>query len=78
MANIAALKDTTSVLETRITMDISKERTIKMEYKDKIYKFKECQDRLYYYDTAAKNSISGAADKSNFPITPHSFLSNVE
>ena len=78
MANIVALKDMGDVLGVRITMDSSKERVITVEYQGKLYKFKECQDGLYYYDTAADNSISGATNEYNAPITTYLFLITVE
>ena len=59
-------------------MDSSKELAITVEYKYKVYKFKECQDGLYYHDTAAENHISDATDKSNFSITTYLFLSTVD
>ena len=62
----------------RITMDSSKECTIAVEYQGKIYKFKEFQDGLYYYDTAVDKYISGATDQYNSPNTPYLFLSTVE
>ena len=71
MANIVALKGMAGVTGVQITMDSSKEREITLEYQEKIYNFKECQDRLYYYDTAVDNSISGATDESNSQITPY-------
>ena len=66
------------LLDVQITMDISKERAITVEYQEKVYKSKECQDVLYYYDTADDNSISDATNKSNAPITTYSFLSTLE
>ena len=54
MAKIIALKDMAAVPGVQITMDRSKERAITVEYQGKIYKVKECQDWLYYGDTAAE------------------------
>ena len=62
------------LLDVQITMDISKERAITVEYQEKVYKSKECQEVLYYYDTADDNSISDATNKYNYLITPYSFL----
>ena len=73
MANSVALKDVANVPGVWIKMDSSKECTITVEYQGKIYKFRECQDGLYYYDTETGKSISGATNKSNAPITPYSF-----
>ena len=78
MANIFALKDMANVPGFQITMGSSKECTIKVKYQDKVYRFKELHNRLYYYDTAAKNYISYETDKSNAPITPYLFLSTIE
>ena len=78
MANIVALKDMANVPGYQITTDSSKGRAIKVQYQGKVYKFKECQGGLYYYDNAAGNSISDATDKSNDPITTYSFISTVE
>ena len=58
-------------------MDRSKDCAITVEYQGKIYRFKYCQDGLYYYDTVVDNPISGATDEYNFPITPF-FSSTVE
>ena len=78
MPNIVALKDMADVPGVRITMNSSKECTITLDYQGTCYKFKEFQDRLYYYDTAFGNPISGATNKSNSPITPYLFLSIIE
>ena len=78
MANIVALKDMADVPGVLITIDSSKECAIAVEYQWNIYKFKEFQDVLYYYDTAVDKFISGATDKSNSPINPYSFISTVE
>ena len=78
MAKIVALKDMADVPGVWITMDSSKERTIKVEYQGKMYRFKEYQYRLYYYDTGVDNSISFATNEYNAQITPYLFLSTVE
>ena len=78
MSNIVALKDMANVPGVWITMDSSKERAIAVWYQGIFYKFKECQDRLYYYDNVVDNPIYGATNKSNAPITTYSFLSTVE
>ena len=70
MANTVALKGMSDVPGVRVTMDISKEREITVQDQDKVYKFKEWQDGLYYYDTTNGNSISDATNKSNASITP--------
>ena len=78
MLNIVVLKDMANVTGVRIKMDISKDREITVEYQVKIYKFKECQDGLYYYDTEVDNYISGSTNKYNAPITNYLFLCTVE
>ena len=78
MANIVALKDMDDVPGFQIKMDSSNECSITVEYQGNFYKFKECQDGLYYYNTAVENSISGATDKYDAPITRYLFLSTVE
>ena len=78
MANIVALKDMADVPGVLITIYSSKERANAVEHQGKFYKFKECQYGLYYYENAVDNSISGATNKSNSPITPYLFLSTVE
>ena len=78
MVKTVVLKDMADVPGVQITMYSSKDRAIKVEYQGKNYKFKECQDGLYYYDTAFDNSISGATNKSNAPMTPYLFLITVE
>ena len=52
-------------------MDSLKDIAITVEFQEKVYKFKECQDGLYYYDTAADNYIYDETNKSNAPITPY-------
>ena len=56
-------------------MDTKKERAIvvKMD-SDKLYKFVECPDGLYYFDASAMpNSLS----KSKSNVTPYSFAMTV-
>ena len=71
------LRICTIYLDSELQMDNSKELFITVDYQDKVYKFKECQDGLYYYDTVAYNYISYATDKYNAPTTGYSFLSTV-
>ena len=78
MAKIIALRDMPDVPVVLTTMDSSKEREIIVGYHGKIYKFKDCQDGLYYNDTAVDNPISSTTDKSNAPIIPYFFLRTVE
>ena len=70
MNNIVALKHMAHVPGFPITMDISKERAITVDYQYNVYKFKKCQDGLYYYETVVDNHISGATNKSNSPFAP--------
>ena len=55
-------------------MYLEYKRKITVEYQGKFYKFKDCQDSLYYYDTAYDTSISDTKYKYNYPITPYLFL----
>ena len=78
MANTVLLKDLVDVLVIRITIYSSKERAITVEYQGKLYKFKNFQYGLYYYDTAVLKYISSKPDKYNSPITNSLFLRTVE
>ena len=78
MSKIVALKDTADLPGVRITMDISKERVITVDHQGKNYWSKECQDGLYYYDNTVYNPISGTTNKSNYTITPYSFIITIE
>ena len=62
MDKIVVLKDMADLPGVRIAMDSSKERAITVDCQDKVYKFKECQEVLYYYDTDDYNYISDATD----------------
>ena len=64
-------------LDSELQMDISKDISITVDCQDKVYKFKEFQDGLYYYDTVSYNYISYATDKSNAPTTAYSFVNTV-
>ena len=51
MANILCLKDVANIEGVQITMDSLKERAMLVHHKGQCYKFKECSEGLYYYDT---------------------------
>ena len=70
MSKIVALKDTADLPGVRITMNISKERVITVDHQGK--------DGLYYYDNTVYNPISGTTNKSNYTITPYSFIITIE
>ena len=73
MAKIVAPKGMANVPGSRITMESSKERSITMEYQVKVYKLKEFQDGLYYYDSAFEKSISCVTNTYNAPIDQYFF-----
>ena len=64
-----AIKDFYSMPGLRINMDSSKECEIIVEYQNKIIKFQEYRDGLYYYDTD---------NKFTSPINSYPYLSIVK
>ena len=74
MANILSLKDVASLPGVRIRMDTIQERAIFVELGDEVWKFAECRDGLYYFDTAPNNTKK---DKSKDAITHYSNLATV-
>ena len=61
MANILAMKDVTALPGVRVTMDSTKERAVVVEFEERVLKFEECADGLYYLDTTDskfKKSVS--------------------
>ena len=69
MATILSVKDVGNIPGVQITMDTLKEKAIIVKHDNNIFKFKECKDGLYYYDTAQ--------DKVNYDVTNYSFLETV-
>ena len=70
LANILALSDVANLPGARITMDTLEERVILLHYNDQIFKFKECVDGLYYYDTSkTKSPVSQYSSASSFVQT---------
>ena len=63
MANILSFQAVASLEGVRITMDTVIEHAINVEYQDKCYKFKECKDGLYYFDTETMTPTSISRDK---------------
>ena len=53
MATVLSLSNVADLASVKITMDTLKERAILVHLNDKIIKFQECNDGLYYFDTAA-------------------------
>eukprot|EP00957_Ditylum_brightwellii_P029029 2193201-Ditylum_brightwellii.AAC.1 len=54
MATVLSLSDVVSLDGVHLTMNTLKERAILVHLSDdKVIKFKECDDGLYYFDTAA-------------------------
>ena len=87
MANILAMKDVASIPGVRITYDSAKERLILVHFNKCIYRFTECKEDLYFYDTKSDKvectKVPGAINKEHKDklvetVTPYSFLSTVE
>ena len=69
IANILSLSEIENLPDSKLTrMDSSKERAILLHHKGQIFRFKECIDSLYYWDTKAK---------SKTPVTNYSFINTV-
>ncbi len=85
MANILSMKDVVSIPGVKVTYDSTKERALIVHFNNCIYKFKECAEGLYYYDTAAgcisvpvkleaaKQVQANPQSKLNEEDTPYSF-----
>jgi hypothetical protein len=71
MANILSMKDVVSMDGVKVTMDSSKEKALLVEFDKCVYKFQECANGLYFFDTAS-------SVKSKSEITPYSFLETVK
>ena len=67
LANILSLSDVANLKGARITMDSEIEHAIILYHNDKVLKFKECRDGLYYLDTSLEKS-----NYSNSIITTYS------
>jgi hypothetical protein len=74
MANILSLKDVASLPNVRVRMDTYQDRAIFVELGENVWKFAECRDGLYYYDTAP--FLTGD-NKSKDAVTHYSNLSTV-
>ena len=78
LANIVALSDVANMPGARVTMDTDKERAILLHFEDKVIRFEECGDGLYFFDTSTlnnqtnKNSLTHYSDDS-----PSSFVQTV-
>ena len=76
LANIISFRDIANIPGVKITMDTTKERAITvMMANGSEYKFNECPDGLYYYDTAKKSE--GYYNKTKPILTPYSFAMTV-
>ena len=73
MTNILSMKDIVSLPGVQVTFDSLKERAMLVHYKDEVYKFKECAEGLYYYDT-----VNSKPNKSKSDVTSYSFLETVK
>ena len=69
IANILSLSDVANLPDTKITMDTSQERAMLLHHGDKVFKFIECIDGLYYLDTNLKSKST---------VSNYSFINTVE
>jgi hypothetical protein len=70
LANILSLKDVASIPGIRITMDTEVERAIHVHVDDnKVLKFNECDDGLYYYDVSTSNFTKPLVNNYSFLST---------
>ena len=58
IANILSLADVANLPNTKITMDSSQDKAIFLHHGDEVYKFEECVDGLYYWDSNNKPKAS--------------------
>eukprot|EP00957_Ditylum_brightwellii_P049423 3749865-Ditylum_brightwellii.AAC.1 len=66
MATVLSLSDVASLDGVHLTMNTLEERTILLHLGDgKVIKFKECDDGLYYFDTAAPLAHSVGVTSNN-------------
>ena len=75
LANIIALRDVANIPGVSITMDTSKERAIMVKVdEEKSFKFLECPDGLYHFDTS---NILNKCSKTKTDVIPYSFAMTV-
>ena len=72
IANILSLSDVANLPDTKLTMDTSKDRAILLHHKNKVFRFKECADGLYYWNAADSNT-----NKTKSAVTNYSFVNTV-
>lgn len=72
IATILSMKDIANIPGVRIKMDTALDRTIFVEYKGKSYKFKECDDGLYYLDVTDKFGHTLTTNKNQ--VEEYSYL----
>ena len=65
MATILYFKGVTSILVMRITMDTANEISIILHWSGNLVKFTECDDGLYFFDTATPEDHCVAEDSKN-------------
>ena len=58
LATIIAMKDVCALSGCHVTMDSREEKAIKVHFQGQVYKFKECNEGLYYLDTAGTDVTS--------------------
>ena len=64
MATIVSMKDVANVTGVCVHMDTDIERAIKIFYKGKVIKFKECADGLYFFDTEGHEGVQHKNNKT--------------
>ena len=69
LANILSLSDVANLPEARITMDTALDRSILLHYDTQVFKFCECDDGLYYYDTSSVNHSNPLLTNYSLPVS---------
>jgi hypothetical protein len=77
LANILSLSDVANLQGARITMDSEVEHAILLHYKERVYKFRECRDGLYFLDTNANNYSNQTITAYSDPTKQASFVQTV-
>ena len=72
MAAIISMKDIANIPGVRIKMDTALDRAIFVEYKGKTYKFKKCDEGLYYLDVTDK--FGHTLTNNKYQVEEYSYL----
>ena len=64
LATILSVKDVAAIPGVFITMDTREEQSMLVHYNSDIFRFKQCKDGLYFYDTADNYNSSTVTDYS--------------